>query len=503
MKININPSEFEILVVDDEDAIRNFLEEAITEWGFNVRTANDGEVALKMIQENELPHVILTDINMPGLSGISLAKRAKEISEEIEVVIMTANASLDTAVESIKIGVHDYLTKPFNNLNDVKTVLTHVCERIFLKLYNEFLVAELKTKNDEISSQAEMADELADVFDVSRTIEIGCNYIAKANNESPTIFFQYIPKENSFISTARTPEKLLSSAQPKFLIPDQYLGSIEKVTEFMQRLSKENLIADFLNQIESMDLEKSFSPDAQWIFFPFVTRGIPRGFFASKVSNWNEENDRDRAMRYVNALEKYFENALLHHRVVDISIKDGLTGLFNVRIFRDRMEREIKLASRLEHPISLIFFDVDHFKKYNDTHGHPAGDVVLKTIANLMNRKFRSTDMLVRYGGEEFCILMPHTSLSNALKKAEQFRDTIEKHEFPNEHTQPNKSVTVSIGVAEYPTHAANAADLVQSADDALYEAKKKSRNLVAEAIKKEGYVPLFKSKHIPSKCNH
>lgn len=234
-----------------------------------------------------------------------------------------------------------------------------------------------------------------------------------------------------------------------------------------------------------------------WKVFPFVTRSIPRGVFVIKVDDWDDEIQRGLAERYLQTLEKYFENALLHKKVFEMSVKDGLTGLYNVRAFRERLELELKSAERIQHPVSLMFFDVDHFKKYNDTHGHPAGDVILKKIAMLLMQNFRNTDFITRYGGEEFCVILTHTDLQSAMKKAESFRKVVEEYPFPKKESQPLGKISVSIGVSEYPSHASTSEMLIKLADDALYRAKKESRNTVKSAEKEASYVPLFVSKHV------
>jgi len=492
MKLDINPADFNVLVVDDEESIREFLTEVIGEWGFQVENASDGQFALEKIQKGNIPHVIMTDINMPRLSGISLARRAKEIDDEIEVIIMTANASLDSAVEAIRIGVHDYLMKPFENLDDVKNVLTHVCERVYLKLYNEFLLDELKNKNVEIEKLSEMGDKLASVFDLGKTIEIGCEYISQVIEDEPVLFMQYIPKEKALLGTTRFPLNLLGETQPKYLLPDESLKSVESVNNLLMNMTELDAFQEFLKMTEKLDKEAHFSVKKKWKAFPFITRSLPRGIFLTKLDEAQETEMQSIVLRYKSSLEKYFENALLHKKVVDISIKDGLTDLFNVRHFKEQLEVQVALSIRHKTPLSFMFFDIDHFKKYNDTHGHPAGDLILKSFSKIMKERFRATDIVARYGGEEFVVLMPQTDIAHALEKAEFFRALIEKTSFPNEETQPLGKLTVSIGVSSLPKHASNSQDLIQVADDALYRAKKTARNMVSEAEAPESFAQLF-----------
>lgn len=177
-----------------------------------------------------------------------------------------------------------------------------------------------------------------------------------------------------------------------------------------------------------------------------------------------------------------FESANRYAVLQETSIRDGLTGLFNVRFFKECLEKEMIRSHQTQEPVSFLFFDVDHFKKYNDTHGHPAGDRVLKQLASLMRSSFDTKDVVARYGGEEFVVLLKNTPHEEALLHAERFRALVEESKFENEHTQPLGFVSISIGVSTSPDHAEDMSNLIKLADDALYQAKKTSRNLVVSA---------------------
>jgi len=160
-------------------------------------------------------------------------------------------------------------------------------------------------------------------------------------------------------------------------------------------------------------------------------------------------------------------------------IRDGLTGLFNHRHFKEVLEREVTRAERYERIISLLMLDVDHFKNYNDTHGHPAGDVVLKTLADVITTRLRAVDFSARYGGEEFAILLPETDRKGASIVADDIRAQVENYPFKGKEAQPLGKVTLSIGVAELLDWSEEPSSLLKRADDALYRAKSEGRNRV------------------------
>jgi len=174
------------------------------------------------------------------------------------------------------------------------------------------------------------------------------------------------------------------------------------------------------------------------------------------------------------------ENARLYEEVQMLSLTDATTTLFNRRAFDLRLRDELERATRYELPLTLLMIDVDHFKLYNDTHGHPAGDKVLRTLATVLaGSQLRSTDTAFRFGGEEFTVIMPHTDPASALVSAERVRAAVEAAVFPDGSDQPLGRVTISIGYACFPTQAADARELVARADLALYEAKRLGRNRV------------------------
>jgi len=162
------------------------------------------------------------------------------------------------------------------------------------------------------------------------------------------------------------------------------------------------------------------------------------------------------------------------HKTIKLSNVDGLTGLFNHRFFHERMEKEIYRAQQYDLNFSLMILDIDDFKKFNDTHGHLAGDRHLKTMAKILRFILRETDFIARYGGEEFAVILPEAPIDGALIAAERIRKAVENQNFG----QGMRS-TVSIGLAAYPDHGVKKNDIIDKADKALYEAKGSGKNKV------------------------
>ncbi len=181
------------------------------------------------------------------------------------------------------------------------------------------------------------------------------------------------------------------------------------------------------------------------------------------------------------------------------SRSDGLTGLFNRRFFDEALEGEMNRAQRYDGSFSIIFFDLDNFKKLNDTYGHQAGDLTLKQVAEILILEKRTEDLACRYGGEELVLILPETKKINALVIAERIRQKVEELELTFDGKSFN--VTLSGGVASFPTDAKDAKSLLQASDVALYQAKESGRNRIfLHSIDKRHYIRMDFTKDVQVK---
>lgn len=185
-------------------------------------------------------------------------------------------------------------------------------------------------------------------------------------------------------------------------------------------------------------------------------------------------------------LSVHIENAELHQERERQSVTDGLTGIANRRHFNECFQHEFERAKRYGQPLSLIVADLDYLKKVNDKYGHQAGDEAIKAIARVLNEGSRSIDLAARFGGEEFCLLLPNTDLSMAYQTAERLRSSIWQCT-----VEGPGNISASIGVASFPEHADDADDLFKQADQALYAAKQNGRNCVSIASPKKSVLHL------------
>jgi diguanylate cyclase (GGDEF)-like protein len=227
-------------------------------------------------------------------------------------------------------------------------------------------------------------------------------------------------------------------------------------------------------------------PSAPYMCLPLIAKGDILGLLhlrikpsASGEDSWNTIADlKETVVIFAEYLSLSIANIRLWERLTDQSIRDPLTGLFNRRYMEETIQREILRAANSQTKIGIIMADIDHFKNFNDTHGHKAGDELLIKLADFFKFEIRGSDIVCRYGGEEFILILQGASTEGTYKRAEHLREEV-KNLKVYFHDQLLPSITLSMGIAIYPDHGIELNDLIQVADIALYKAKEQGRDRV------------------------
>ena len=274
----------------------------------------------------------------------------------------------------------------------------------------------------------------------------------------------------------------------------------EEALSRIATLTPDLLILDvMMPKLDGIEVAKRMRADQRYRFLPIIMltvrdsvedkiRGLEAGAddYVTKPFDLEELYARVKVMLRIKHLqdeliEKNEQLESLTKGLRDLSITDGLTQLYNNFYFKEQLSKEISRAKRHGYPVSFVMTDVDHFKQCNDTHGHSHGDTVLKGVAEVLKDNFRTTDIVTRYGGEEFAIILPQTEKAQALTAAKKVWQSVLEHTFPHEDTQPLGRVTISMGLASFPNEAEDETELIAKADARLYVAKREGRNRVID----------------------
>lgn len=372
-------------------------------------------------------------------------------------------------------------------------VMTEITER----KKQELALAEAKQKMEEAITELEKRNEQNRLL-----LEMGDNFqIAGSEEEAIEVIKRYalklFPEEGCLLYLRRDPGKFLElacalkpPAPPAELLEVTGCWALKKsMPSFFQDPEKDLLcphLKGFLpasHQAACLPLSSAGETLGLLVFFCCPDRGQGnRGLVHPEISR----QKRNLLLSFAQRTAMSLANIKLQQSLKEQSIRDPLTGLYNRRYLEETMDRELARARRAGQPVSVIMADIDHFKKINDFYGHEAGDYVLQMIARTLQRAVRSEDIVCRYGGEEFTVIMPGLSLEKTLARAEMILNSVRHLELVQGSTII-QNITISAGVASYPEHGDRGSELIQAADLALLRAKQEGRNRVRTAGQEEG----------------
>lgn len=452
-----------VLVVDDLLPNRRLLEAKLKSEYYEVDTAENGIEALEQVKKNP-PDIILLDVMMPEMDGFETCRLLKENQETafIPVVMVTALSDVQDRVQGLSVGADDFLTKPINDMALFARI------RSLVRLKNMFDELRLRGRT---GTAFGIADEGVGSVDTSNA----------------TIMVV----DEDAIEAQRMMEQLRERGMTVEAFDDP-LEAVRRSEEFdfdlimvSSQITKDDalhLCMHFRSQeaTKHTPLLLMIEEDNDELLVKAFDMGV-NDYMVSPVDA-NEMmarvNTQVRRKRYQDALKASREESLT------LSIVDGLTGVYNRRYFDIHIENMMTHAKDKHKPLALLLLDIDHFKIINDKYGHLSGDEILKQIAPRMTQSVRATDLVSRYGGEEFCIIMPDTPLKYAKEVAMRIKQAITSKPFKIPAGTGALKLTVSMGLTMMVPDDSKA-DIIQRADEGLYMVKQHGRNNIAVNVLK------------------
>ena len=450
-----------VLVVDDSRYYRELAKDVLCSRA-EVECCADGAAALAALQRAPAD-LVLSDLSMPGFSGLELLRRVQRVHPGTDFVLMTAHASVDSAVEALRMGAADYLQKPVRAAD-----LILVTERT---LARRGLLLENRRLRDELAA-FEACKTLTSCLEPEDVFAVGLDLVIQAA-DAATGFCLFarsaLPGSYGFHTRGLEED---AEAQLQELFARGKRLTIEG-NEGPERHTE----GPFVRALEEIRV-----PVSEVLVVPVQGDETESGLFCVVHPTGSfPEAALARTAIVASFASVALQNAERYRRARERAFVDDVTDLYNARYLLEAIDREVRRAERYGNPLSVVFLDLDRFKLVNDRHGHLVGSGALRQLAQLLLQCVRTVDTVARYGGDEFTIILVDTEEDVACQIAERIRQTVEATSFEAAEGV-NLRLTCSLGISAYPAHGTSPEGLLDAADKAMYRAKSNGRNRVCSA---------------------
>ncbi len=334
---------------------------------------------------------------------------------------------------------------------------------------------KLRERNDQLLLEKKSSKEKIKTIELLRKMGMSLQY-CKSQQEIYEIFYSYIKKIFPHHKTT-----LWVLSQDKTHLNAAKDG--HDALELISTLLSSECILELLNEqafIHRPSLQLGLQKlEKQYLCIPISAQGKVMGMMSILIEESEISQETQKTALSASAdIAQALLNMQLIESLQELSIRDYLTNLYNRRYMEERLSQEIARAKRQSSHIGLMMFDIDYFKKYNDSFGHDTGDAILRKLGKHLQRCFRKSDIVCRFGGEEFLIILPNMDEEAILEKTNYLRDELKKLQINiNDHII--KNISISVGISSFPKNGKNIKELLDAADAALYQAKKQGRNCV------------------------
>lgn len=445
-----------ILIVEDDLFFREMFSGLLLAEGYEVDVASCAAKAFELLAEHRYG-LVITDLIMPDISGLEILSRVRENDPSIDVIMVTGNANLESAIFALKHGARDYLTKPVNHDEFLHSVAQCMQQR------------RLLDENEELKNMLNLfqaSQTIAGCLELDRVYHLMVDAVAREVGVKRAIgFFQ----GDSGLEIKDVKGINIAVAQ---LYNDGLLAAIDK-NQHVNRLMVKVKVPQALSTDNKLNLHEAF--------LIFVTN---KDNLLGVVVVFNDPGQHlpdfgpyKKNIRFLlEQSSRAFQNAETYTLAKDMLFIDDLSGLFNHRYLEVALDRELKRAERYASHLAVLFMDLDSFKKVNDTHGHLVGSRVLREVGDLLKKSTREVDVVIRYGGDEYTIILVETGAETAGVVAERIRSQVEAHPFLASEGL-NIRLTCSIGYSCCPDDTMSKQELLDMADQAMYVGKAAGKN--------------------------
>jgi two-component system, cell cycle response regulator len=472
------PTECRVLIVDDEKTVCELLARSL-DGRYQVMTSLTGTQACSLLERNDFD-VVVSDLRLPDISGIDVLSCAKSKDPYTEVLLITGYASLESAAVAINLGAISYIEKPLSIVDFQVQIEKAVASRLF-----HLKSISLMRRSDDLAP--EFKDHLFDItalyyFTRKLTLSLEISEIMRITLEEALRRSQALVCAIGVgIRGFRELYVMSSSGEvPKETVKTLFLSHWKQAFPLIDRSAFEtDAISCTIfkgKQGQTPELDK-----VQAQVVPMMVTGTTIGSMAVFLKEGTTLESGGQHFLYIisSIVSSLIEHGYTVLQARQLAKTDGLTGIANHRSFQEALDREIARANRRASLFSLIFFDLDDFKKINDTYGHLVGDAILKDLVIRVMENIRTVDVFARYGGEEFALVLPETDRVGAEVLAHRIRNAINGKPF--EYASHTIFYTVSMGITVYSANQPIKKDLlIDQADAAMYAAKRAGKNRIS-----------------------
>ena len=441
-----------VLLVDDTKTNIKLMADMLSQDPYEILEAYNGADALKIAGE-QIPDVIFLDIVMPDIDGYEVARRLKANSDtkEIPIVMVTALDGTDDRVKGLEVGAEDVLSKPVNKVE----VLARARSMVRLREYQMQL-----SIRDQAAEHFSHTGSEGPVDDQNIKPAI---LLVEDNQQDMDLLRCYLEESDHTVHLAGTGQdalKVLERKHVDLVLLDLLLPDMDGFKVFSRMKESEQTKDIPVIVITALsDLENK-------------VKGINLGVddYLIKPVNSREFNARiDVLLKKKNYMERLTSE---YQAAMNSAVKDGLTGLYNHSYFMRFLDLELKRAKRFQYPVSLAMIDINNFRDFNKKFGHLVGNEVIKGVAGILVSSFREIDLVARYGGDEFSVVLPYCGEEEFSRIEERLHSQLAGYTFANEDNKISSPVSVSIGCAGFPSTAESPEDLIKNADFMLLKNK-------------------------------